>query len=263
MHVFGPLDRFPGVASPRYDYPGGSLEQYNKVAGVLGIERIVLVQSSFYGLDNRCLLQSLDDMGTRARATVFLPKDVMPRQIDELHIRGVRGLRLDFFKMHDRGASTQEYISELRHAERLVRDVGWHIELYAPGIVVRNLTAVLGESRATICVNHMGYMRAEDGLTDVDFDHFLASVKTGLLWVKLTGHYRIVANDEWNRADVMAQQLIREAPSRVVWGTDWPHIPYCDKDTGRVLARFSQWCPNETVRTQVLVGNPARLYDFA
>jgi predicted TIM-barrel fold metal-dependent hydrolase len=236
MHAFGPPDRYPSVATPRYNYPGGSLEQYASVAAVLAIERMVFVQPSFYGTDNSFVLEAL-------------------RKV-------VRGLRVDFFRMHDSGAATAEYLQALRRAAALARSIGWHVELYSPGVVVRDLTQHLPEIGVAISVNHMGYMKSDDGLTEIDFENFVEAVKSGRVWVKLTGPYRLSHGADWGHADEMARALIEAAPERMLWGTDWPHIPDCSLDTGALLTRLVRWCPDDALRTRILVDNPAHLYDY-
>jgi 2-pyrone-4,6-dicarboxylate lactonase len=262
MHVFGPQDQYPGISNPRYDYPGGSPKDYSAVAAKLGIERMVLVQSSFYGTDNRFLLETLKDAGAQARAVVFLPDGMDALQLEGLNRLGVRGIRLDFFKMRERGAHLDEYRQALRDACGLACTAGWHVELYSPGIVVRNLTRELAETTSCVSVNHMGYMTAEDGLEENDFRRFVDAVRSSLIWVKLTGPYRLSKGDSWRRAEDMALALIEAAPDRMLWGTDWPHIPECDLDTGSLLTALKNWCPEKALRHRILVSNPARLYDY-
>jgi predicted TIM-barrel fold metal-dependent hydrolase len=108
----------------------------------------------------------------------------------------------------------------------------------------------------------MGYMKESDGLTEIDFKRFVQTVKSGQVWVKLTGPYRLSEGTDWDHADEMARALIEAAPERMLWGTDWPHIPDCSLDTGALLARLVHWCPEDALRTRILVDNPARLYDY-
>ena len=61
FHVFEP--GFPHVPDPLYTFPDGTLEQYLRMAAVLGIERMVLVQPTFYGTDNRLLAEVLRRLG--------------------------------------------------------------------------------------------------------------------------------------------------------------------------------------------------------
>ena len=64
------------------------------------------------------------------------------------------------------------------------------------------------------------------------------------------------------RVDWMARELIAAAPSRVIWGTDWPHVMTAGIDTGALTGRLSRWSPDKAARDRILVDNPARLYQF-
>jgi 2-pyrone-4,6-dicarboxylate lactonase len=263
MHAFGPPGLYPSVTTPRYDHPGGGLQQYASVAAALAIERMVFVQPSFYGTDNSFLLEALEKVGAPARGVVILPDTVTPNMLEELHARGVRGLRIDFFRMHDLGVAKSEYLQVLRRAAGLARTIGWHVELYSPGVVLRDLTEHLPELGVAVSVDHMGYMKNGHGSTDTDFRQFVETVKSGQIWVKLTGPYRLSSDTDWRHADDMARALVEAAPERMLWGTDWPHIPDCGLDTGALLARLVRWCPEDELRTRILVDNPAHLYDYA
>jgi len=62
----------------------------------------------------------------------------------------------------------------------------------------------------------------------------------------------------------MAQELIRLAPDRMVWGSDWPHVNLKDHmpDTGALRNLLQVWAPDPAQRHRILVDNPARLYGF-
>ena len=63
-------------------------------------------------------------------------------------------------------------------------------------------------------------------------------------------------------APVQGRLLVESAPDRVIWGSDWPHIPEGGKDTGALLDLLSEWAPNAAARERILVANPARLFGF-
>src|ERR1700688_691175 len=70
FHVFGPAERYPSAADLRYAPPVASLDDYLGLARRLGIERMVFVQPSAYGRDNRCMLDAMRDVTTPRRAIV-------------------------------------------------------------------------------------------------------------------------------------------------------------------------------------------------
>jgi predicted TIM-barrel fold metal-dependent hydrolase len=61
----------------------------------------------------------------------------------------------------------------------------------------------------------------------------------------------------------MARALIEAAPERMIWGSDWPHIPEGGRDTGALLNLLTDWAPNAETRERILVHNPAKLFGFA
>ncbi len=58
--------------------------------------------------------------------------------------------------------------------------------------------------------------------------------------------------------------LIRCAPERVIWGTDWPHPTVGAKRTndGDLVDLIPALAPASAQQRRLLVDNPARLYGF-
>src|SRR5882724_3912903 len=126
VHVFGPAERYAHVAKPHYTLPDGALAQYRRLLPQLGIERFVIVQPSFYGTDNSCLLDALDEVGDLARGVVMIEPDIADTELERFHRCGVRAVRLDLFKRaREPLAAVQRYITET--AER-IGPLGWHLQ---------------------------------------------------------------------------------------------------------------------------------------
>jgi 2-pyrone-4,6-dicarboxylate lactonase len=131
VHIFGPAARYPHVEKPHYTLPDGTLAQYRSLMPRLGIERFVIVQPSFYGCDNSCLIDTLAEVGDRARGVVMIEPDVSDAELEVFHRRGVRAVRLDLFKRaREPLAAVKTYIKQM--AAR-VNPLGWHLQFYAPG----------------------------------------------------------------------------------------------------------------------------------
>ena len=60
FHVFEP--GYPHVPDPLYTFPDGTTEAYLAMTEALGIERMVLVQPTFYGTDNSLLADVLKEI---------------------------------------------------------------------------------------------------------------------------------------------------------------------------------------------------------
>ncbi|GAA5232514.1 amidohydrolase family protein [Verticiella sediminum] len=258
VHVFGPETTYPRVPHPHYTLPEGTLAQLQAMTRQLGIRRFVIVQPSFYGTDNRCMLDALEAAGPTARGVAMVEESVTDEALRAMHESGVRGLRLDLFlrsnwKLED----IQAYIT--RSIER-VQPLGWHVQFYTPGWLVRDLLPFLARLETDFVIDHMGYMLESDGLTTQDFDRLVRVVAEGSGWLKLSGPYRLAKDGNFDRLKPLARALVAAAPSRVIWGSDWPHIPHGQMDTGGLLNLLGDWVPDESVRNAILADNPARLF---
>jgi|HubBroStandDraft_4_1064222.scaffolds.fasta_scaffold842138_1 hypothetical protein len=65
--------------------------------------------------------------------------------------------------------------------------------------------------------------------------------------------------------DALACALVRHAPERLVWGTDWPHVNMNDRampNDGDLVDLLGEWVPDESTRKRILVDNACALYGF-
>src|ERR1700722_5136629 len=152
VHIFGPPDRYPHVEKPHYTLPDGTLTQYRSLMPLVGIERFVLVQPSYYGTNNSCLLDTLIDVGDLARGVVMIEPDISDAELDRFHRCGVRAVRLDLFKRaREPLTAIKSYIME---AAARVRALGWHLQFYAPGYVVRDLIPFFRTLQIDFVIDH-------------------------------------------------------------------------------------------------------------
>jgi predicted TIM-barrel fold metal-dependent hydrolase len=261
MHAFGPADRYPGSPAARYVPSKSDIDDYLAMAEAFGIERLVYTQPSFYAADNTYLLTALKHVGKRGRGVVILPDDADTKTIDGLTRRGVVGLRLDMFRMVKLGLSSEDIFAETLKTAAIAKSAGWHIEMYSPGTVIRDLMERFDQIPVDFSINHMGYMTRAD-VPESDFVKFTKATRNERCWVKLSGPYRVSKYDNDTTADDMAKALVAACPDRLVWGSDWPHLPICNLDTGALINQLAAWAPDENARKRILVDNPARLYGF-
>ena len=280
LHVFGPLERYPlrpGVTSAPWS---ATWDAYRAVAGRLGFGRHVLVQPSLYGADNSCLLDALTAAGPgRVRGVVQLDDsgpDPSGRQLDSWHALGVRGLRIICFPMgHARHAVESPMRPEPGWADAVrprierqavvARELGWHLDLLAPGWLVCELLPVLRELPVNFALAHLGMFPAGEGPSQPGFKALLDLLAngSGRCWVKLTGPYRISQRADFADVEPMAAALLAAAPGRVLWGSDYPHLSWTDEvSTAGLAALLPRLVPDPAERTRVLVDNPAELYGF-
>lgn len=260
MHVFGPADRFPSVAHPHYTLPDGRLGHFLELMTILGLDRFVIVQPSFYGTDNRCLIEALAEAGAAARGVVMIEEDTPHGELAAMHAAGVRGLRLDLFKRAGQPlADIQAYVTRMAAK---IAPLGWHLQFYVPGRVVRDLIDFLATLEIDYVIDHMGYMLEEDGLTEHDLARLIDLARSGHCWIKLSAPYRLAKKRGYAAVEGVAKAIVAAAPERAIWGSDWPHIPGLGRDTGELLNLLPAWAPDPAVRQAILVDNPRRLFGF-
>jgi predicted TIM-barrel fold metal-dependent hydrolase len=229
----------------------------------LGVERAVLVQPSVYGTDNTVLLQALRAAGPAFRGVAVVDWDVGDAELAALHAQGVRGVRVNVVDVKE-GAGALP-LEALRSLARRIAPRGWHLELLAHVDALANLDRDFAGFPVDVVFGHLGYMRTGKGLDAPGFQALLRLLESGRAWVKLTGPYRI-STRPMPHADVgpFASGLLRIAPQRVVWGSDWPHVMVkgAMPNDGDLADLLLDWVPDAGLRRRVLVDNPARLYGF-
>jgi 2-pyrone-4,6-dicarboxylate lactonase len=229
----------------------------------LGVERGVLIQPSIYGTDNRAMLDALAQDPKRLRGVAVVPFDVGAAEVERLHALGVRGVRCNIVDLKDgKGVLPLE---SLRLLAKRVAPFGWHLEFLMHVDEFPDLDRQLADFPVEVVFGHLGYAPAERGIETAGFRALLRLMRDGRAWVKLTAPYRLTAS-AMPHAEVapFAQALVDAAPTRLLWGTDWPHvfIKSAMPNVGELLEVFAGWVPDERMRHRILVENPARLYEF-
>ncbi len=257
FHIFGPYDRFPLDAGRHYDPPAALIPAYLRMAGALGIERMVIVQPSVYGTDNECSLDAAAQFGLdRARVVVVIDDSFDDAALRKLHARGTRGVRFNAVS----GNGTP--LDQLETLCRRIAPFGWHLQVYTTGALLEDLAPKLATLPVPVVVDHMGGVNAADGVNSAGFQALLRLLGTGRAYVKLCG-YRISGGPPFADVAPFARALLA-TPERCLWGTDWPHPSLNDwmPEDGHLLDLLGAWAPADATRRRVLVENPARLYGF-
>ena len=72
FHIFGPYDRFPLDEGRRYTPPEALVSDYLTMAETVGLQRMVVVQASPYGTDNRVTLDAVESFGRQRAVAVIV-----------------------------------------------------------------------------------------------------------------------------------------------------------------------------------------------
>jgi predicted TIM-barrel fold metal-dependent hydrolase len=271
VHVIGPKSLFPLARERRYTPMDALAGELAAMLAALGLQRVVLVQPSFYGTDNSCMLDAMLKLED-ARGVAVLPPYVANLELDQLHARGIRGLRVNIATSG--GASVDTMRSDIKAAAALCERNGWHVQIFAPSEAIEPLAATLRALPVDTVIDHFGLI--SPGLQTGALHALQQLLQTGKIWVKISGAYRIADDPFDARIGPLALRLCEANPERIVWGSDWPHTPRHDArqnagdeelsfqmiETHRLLDLVPKWLGDDALVKQVLVSNPARLYDF-
>jgi predicted TIM-barrel fold metal-dependent hydrolase len=243
--------------------PSATWERAAHVHRQLGIERGIIVQTTTYGADHQIVLDGLEAMGPNykgcANALVFGERD--DAYLEKLHRAGINGARFSFRAAL--GAVLDDEAFD-RAVGRL-RELGWYMKLQPEKTGIADSAAKFEHVDIPVLIDHMGRIDVEKGDRDPNLRKLLQLLDRGNFWVMLSLGEKISTQGRpWDDVVPVAQRLIRHAPERVVWASDWPHPvsfnqPPNDADLLELLYRYA---PDENDLHRILVDNPARLFGF-
>lgn len=259
-HVFGPATKFPYAPNAAYVPADAPFESLQKLHAVLGLQRAVIVHASCHGPDMRVTLDAIARSGGRYRGTAIIDETYGDKEFKRMHDGGIRGVRFNFVK-HLGGRPDMDFFK--RTVER-VKAMDWHLVLHLDANDLIDFKDLFMKLPVPMVIDHMGRVKASDGLDQPPFKLLLEFMKNENCWVKVCGAERVSSKGPpFTDAIPFAQALIRAAPERVLWGTDWPHpnVKWMPND-GDLMDLFATMVPEPSMQARILVDNPARLYDF-
>jgi D-galactarolactone isomerase len=261
IHFYDTAERYPIAPSAAFLPSPARLADYRKLQQRLGLERVIVVQPSAYGTDNRCTMDAVAELGQAARAVVVVDQSVSDAELERLTKAGARGIR---FHMLKGGALPRDILEEM--AAR-VHPFGWHVQLQCNGRELPEREAMLRRLPGHLVIDHVGRFMHPVPLDHPAFACLLGLLETGRVWVKLSAPYESSRSGPPAYEDVsaLAQALVRAAPERMLWASNWPHPGQSDprvRDEAQLLDLLIEWAPEEAMRSRILVDNPAALYGF-
>jgi len=179
-----------------------------------------------------------------------------------LHAAGVRGIR---FNLVQAGATSLEMVGPLSKRAAVL---GWHIQINAAADQIAAARDVWQRVPCPIVFDHLGRLPEPQGTSHPAFGAICELLQKGKAWVKLSGFYIDTKVGPPTYADsvAVARAYVKEAPERLVWGSDWPHPTQKDNekpDDALLLDLMLECVPEETARNRILGDNAAQLYEFA
>ena len=232
-------------------------DAYIRMLDSTGITFGVLVQVSVHGTDNTLMVDTVRAHRDRLRGIAVAPHDLPDNGWRALKEAGVGGLRLNTTTGGGVG------VSALDRYEAVCAELGWHLQFLVEGERLPELATRIGRLKVPAVFDHMGYVTPQSA--DGPPGRTLLQLVRDGAWVKLSGAFRLSsAGQPYADTIPFATALAEAAPSRCVWGSDWPHVSFrgAMPNTGDLLDLLTQWVPNSTRRDAILVDNPRQLYGF-
>ena len=276
VHVFGDPQRYPFFAGRVYTPEPASIEELRRMLDTLHLQRVVVVHPSVYGTDNRCTVDAVRELGSRARGIAVIDAKTPDAELDEMARAGIRGIRINLTQagVSDPSAAIRSFQAAVDRAKTR----NWHVQVNTSPRIVEALAPHVQTSSVPIVFDHFGGAKAADGVNQPGFDTLVNLVKSGKAYVKISAAADLVSTKAPDYSDVvpLAKALVAANAQRILWGTDWPHpdsrvlpnrkntdlAPLVQTDDGLVLNLLPVWVPDAATRRAILVDNPARLYGF-
>ena len=250
--------RYPVAPEAVLRPPDATPDDYRSLQQRLGLERLVVVQPTTYGLDNRCQLDAMAAFGDAARGVMVVDPSTPIEELRRLTELGVRGAR---FHMLPGGAVPWDALALT--AERIA-PFGWHIQLQLNGLELIDHETELRSLPVPLVIDHIGRFTPPPGVDHRSVQLLLSLVEEGTTWVKLSAPYESSTRaPDFADQDPIVEALTELAPERLLWASNWPHPGQADPLTADDLDHLvRRWLPTPELRDLVLGRNPAVLYDF-
>ena len=254
--------RYPAIPGstllPEDAYP----EDYRALHRRLGTSRGVIITPSTYGTDNSLQLASRQALGPENfQVVAVVAEDVSDTELKHLNEQGVRGVR---FNLTFPGVLKVASLKPL--APRLAA-LGWNCQINMSPKQIEDNAELLAGLPGQLVFDHYAHIPQPEGVESPAYKVVRRLLDRGNTWIKLSGPYVTSKEGPPNYADVgkVASALVKAAPERLVWGSDWPHPTEKanDKpDDARLFDLLAEWVGNEATFKRILVDNPERLYGF-
>jgi predicted TIM-barrel fold metal-dependent hydrolase len=263
VHVLDPA-RFPYRADTHYAPMGqelGTPAQLARVMETYGTRHALLVgPNSGYGLDNRCMLDTIAHGNGRYKGIAVVGNDASLAALRDLQRAGVVGVawNVTFYGIdHYRDAAPL--------LDKLV-ELGMFVDIQVEHQQLLALLPMLRRSGVRILVDHCGRPGVDAGLHERGFQALLELGATRRAYVKLSGlvkFSREPAPHEDTRPFVEAL-VDAYTLDHCLWASDWPYLRAPSRvDYGVQLQYTQALFPDAGQRRKLLWETPRHLFGFS
>jgi 2-pyrone-4,6-dicarboxylate lactonase len=257
FHFIGPQKLFPlkpNHVFSHLEFEDTPIEDWLTMQDALGLTRGLHVQSMMYENHYEITLHGQCRFPDRLRAVVIPWPGITEGELDILTKAGAVGYRITnrLAKIIDQRlvARTHEHGWSMHYLVKLDEKDDWNAEILA--------------SPGNFVIEHMGGVNPAKGVDGAGFKFMLRCLDTGRCWVKLSPRISNQETFPFSDTDPLVRKLVEHAPTRLLWGSDWPHPQYFKPMPNDValLDMMLDWVPDEKTRKLIFVDNPAELFGF-
>jgi predicted TIM-barrel fold metal-dependent hydrolase len=260
-HIYDAV-AFPAVSPQSRMQVRASVVEYRMLQKRLGITRDVVVTPAPYVTDNRVTLDAIKQLGANARGVAVVHTDVTDQDLKTLNDGGIRGIR---FSVNDTTIANTR-VDMIEPLAKRVAALDWHVQINMGADQIARLENLWNRIPSKIVFDHMGHIPQPQGVAHPAYGVIRRLVDKGRTWVKLSVTYDNTKDGPPGYADItrVAQDYVKAAPERMLWGSNWPHPNETDKpDDAMLFDLMLRWAPDDATRRRILVENPETLYGFA
>jgi len=256
MHLFD--TRYPSPPDAKYVSADALPQTYIDIMDRFGIAMGVFIPASPHGTNPAHLVDVLRDYPDRFIGVAILGS-ANEEEIRKLDKAGVKGAR---FQSAAHGSKLPGFSAE---TAAKIHEFGWHAQLYPNGTEIIELEPLVMKLPNRVVFDHFASIPMDEaGLDQPAVKALFRLLDTGRVWVKLSRPDQISKKGKpWAASTTLAQALVKHAPERCLWGTDWPHVGQVNlpmPDDGDLVDLLLEWIPDEATRNRVLVDNPDEFY---
>jgi D-galactarolactone isomerase len=212
MHVYD--RRYPLAPTTPNQPPSGTVAAYGRC---YPSTRPMVVQPSHYGLDNRCTLAAAARL--KGWSVVVVPGDVAPTTLKRFAAAGAVAARFHMVR------SPAIAWADLPVVAAKIAPLGWSVHLQLAGPDLLAAVPTLATLPCPLVLEHFGRPLNASDPNDPGITATRRLLAGGRTWVKLSASYGLSAREDPAdpAAAALAQLYTRDAPERVLWGSNWPH----------------------------------------
>jgi predicted TIM-barrel fold metal-dependent hydrolase len=257
FHFIGPQKQFPlrpNHVFSHLEFEDTPIEDWLTMQAALGLSRGLHVQSMMYESNYEIALHAQCRLPDRIRSVIVPWSGITDRELEILTKAGVVGYRVAW--------RLEKSIDQKMIAR--VREHGWGIHYLVKSEEQEDWKSEILKSSGKFVLEHMGGVDPSKGIDGAGFKFVLACLDTGRCWVKLSPRVSKQDDFPFSDTDPLVKKLVAHAPTRLLWGSDWPHPQYFKPmpNDVKLLDMMLDWVPDEATRKLIFVDNPAEAFGF-